>query len=93
MSDLPSREEISEALTFAHITDSDGDHLSDIAQAYVEGRLVDREAINIEAAAAEYVFATDPVPPRTWDMLPFFEQQTKLAVARAIVDAALGEAP
>ena len=44
MSDLPSREEISEALTFAHITDSDGDHLIDIAQAYVEGRLVDRGA-------------------------------------------------
>ncbi|KKL00980.1 hypothetical protein LCGC14_2627620 [marine sediment metagenome] len=46
MSDLPSREEISEALTFAHITDSDGDHLIDIAQAYVEGQLVDRGAID-----------------------------------------------
>ena len=42
---LPSREKISEAVTFAHITDSDGDHLIDIAQAYVEGRLVDREAL------------------------------------------------
>ena len=41
---LPSRETIGEAVTFAHITDSDGDHLCDIAQAYVEGRLVDREA-------------------------------------------------
>ena len=47
---LPSREEISEALTFAHITDSDGDHLSDIAQAYVEGQLVDRGAIDREGA-------------------------------------------
>ncbi len=49
---LPSRETIGEAVTFAHITDSDGDHLIDIAQAYVEGRLVDREAIDREGARA-----------------------------------------
>ena len=42
---LPSREEISEALTFVHITDNDGDRLCDIAQAYVEGRLEERESI------------------------------------------------
>ena len=58
----------------------------------VQRLLVDRDAIDYEAAAGEYLFATDPVPPRTWDMLPFLQQQTKLAVARAIVDVALREA-
>lgn len=48
MSDLPSREQVAEAVTFAHITDADGDLLQDIANAYVEGRLVDREAIDQE---------------------------------------------
>ena len=42
MNDLPSRERIAEAVTFAHITDSDGDLLQHIGTAYVEGRLVDR---------------------------------------------------
>ena len=49
---LPSRERISEAVTFAHITDSDGDHLIDIAEAYMSGRLVDRDIIDREGARA-----------------------------------------
>lgn len=44
---LPSRERVAEAITFAHITESDGDLLQDIAQAYTEGRLVDRKAIDL----------------------------------------------
>ena len=47
MSDLPSRERIAEAVTFAHITDSDGDLLQDIGTAYVEGRVVDRGVLEV----------------------------------------------
>ena len=46
MSDLPSRDAVAEALTFAPLTDVAADPIYDIARAYVHGgRLVDREAI------------------------------------------------
>lgn len=60
----------------------------DIGIAVEAARLV--ADLDFEAAAAEYLFATDPVPPRTWDMLSFVQQQTKLTIARAIVNTALG---
>ena len=49
MSDLPSREEVAE---WAEVVDCSAMPQYVIARLYAEGRLVDREAINIEAVAA-----------------------------------------
>lgn len=53
---LPSREAVAEAMQFAHITESDGDKLMDVAVAYVSEELKTeaewRAAIDYEAVAA-----------------------------------------
>ena len=79
MTDLPSRDIISEALELAHISDSDGDKLMTIARAYALGRLVDREAINYEAA--EVMLRDCPT---------YQPGQNASAWSRRIVVAALG---
>ncbi len=70
MSDLPSRERVAEAITFAHITDSDGDLLVDIAQAFTDGRLVDREAMTPMfrqgGLSGAWYPETDGDPPDGW---------------------------
>ena len=85
MSDLPSRERIAEAVTFAHITDSDGDLLQDIGSAYAEGRLVDRETFDWEAANEEATrwaaYLAGEIP------YPFGSNPA----SEAIVDAAIGD--
>ena len=84
MNNLPSRERVSEAITFAHITDVDGDCMQDVAQAYVEGRLVDRDTFNYLAAAAEAGWHINV------NLYPDSSSHITDA-AIAIVDAAIGD--
>lgn len=78
MSELPSRDAVAEALTFAPLTDAAADPIYDIARAYVHGgRLVDREAIDYEAGQRES------------DMGGWLDDFLPIDQIRSIVDAAI----
>ena len=84
---LSSRERIVEAMGYAHITDSDGELLLRVADAYISGRLVDREAIDYEAAARELV--RQIVLPANAER--YVRQEAPVIVANSVVDAAIGD--
>ena len=90
MSDqLPSRDAVDEALTFAPLTDIAEDSIFDIARAYVSGRLFDREAIDRRAAIVAVAEGISDHISRADDWTEWETEATalvELALAAAIGD-------
>lgn len=87
MSDLPSRDAVAEALTFAPLTDAGADPIYDIARAYVHGgRLVDREAIDYEAAGRRVEPLLDWPDDDVSAFVAYAETEGRAIVAAAMED-------